>query len=77
MARPHRSTRIIQIIPALGWTIEYKRDGGLRPNEKTNAACFALHSDGEITLMDAGLDGQVFEAAEMSNFVRCYYSGLE
>jgi hypothetical protein len=77
MARPHRSTRIIQIIPALGWTIEYKREDGLGPNTKTNAACFALHSDGEIALMDAADDGQIFEAAEMSNFVRCYYSGLE
>lgn len=76
MAKPHRTTRIIQIIPALGWTIEYD-EGAEKRRVRVNAACFALHSDGEIVLMDIGVDGTVFEAAEMDNFVRCYYSGLE
>ena len=72
----HRTTRIIQIIPANAWILEYQEAEG-KPNTRVRAACFALHDDGEVVLMDVGEDGYVFEAAEMENFVRCYYGGGE
>jgi hypothetical protein len=68
-----RTTRIIQIIPATGWICVY-RDG--ETNVESEAACFALHEDGEIVLMDIGSDGYVAPADEASNFIRCYFKAF-
>jgi hypothetical protein len=73
MAHPPRRTRIIQIIPAIGWVCEYSQ--GDKPNEVSHAACFALHEDGEIVLMDLCSDGEISAADETSNFVKCEYRG--
>ena len=69
-----RKTRIVHIIPATGWVCVYK-DGN--SNIESEAACFALHEDGEIVLMDISSDGEVAAADEAENFVRCYFKCIK
>ena len=58
---PQLESRIIQIIPAIGWEAVYD-PGGNSCRECVDVVCFALCEDGTIHAMRASVDGTITPA---------------
>jgi hypothetical protein len=69
-------SKIVQIIPAIGWHVSFKQDGRwLRGSRSptTRVVAFGLREDGKVVPVIADEGDSIVEATTLTNFEHTHY----